>query len=114
MSIIEKAVDKMMGKLETPAPAKHPHDETKTEVTSREAAAETAQTVAEPVVGAQTDVAPPPEARVEPETTTEATAPARKYDVEQSPVESFEAAGNLLKIKALGLEGILSPDSERS
>ncbi len=108
MSIIEKAVEKMMGKLDQPA-QKPPAP------AAREPAAPPPRAEAEAVAEAPvTDemTFEPPQASVEtpePEAFV-AAEPAMELPLDESPT----APSDVLRIRALGLEGVLSPDSERS
>lgn len=115
MSIIEKAVDKMMGKLETPAPANPasmdakdtaPPPEPDKEFDAAHAVAETAiEKDDSPVV---TEKSGDPVTKPLQTSAAHVATPARPTG------DAGVSAGNVLAIKALGLEGILSPDSERS
>ena len=119
MSIIEKAVDKMMGKLETPAPSGPDQARKKgeSEAVPAQPDVEARKTVAERVVAEET---PPVKRPSQPQPATDEAARVKAPDLEFSPAgmpvddEAGGMDGEILRIRELALEGVLSQDSERS
>ena len=110
MSIIEKAVDKMMGKLDTPAPSGPDQAEKKGEAegVSAQPDAEVRKTVAERVVAEET---PPVKRPSQPEPAIDEAPQVKSPDLEFSPagMPVDDAAdpmdGEILRIRELALEG---------
>ena len=119
MSIIEKAVDKMMGKLDTPAPSGPDQAEKKVEPkgVSAQPDAEVRKTVAERAVAEE---APAVKRPSQPAPAIDEAPQVKSPDLEFSPAgmpvgdKADGMDGEILRIRELALEGVLSPDSERS